>query len=104
MGDVKNLSPDHYTATAIEPIAVIEAWKLNFLLGNAIKYIARADHKGQRQDDLMKAANYLYRAATGRWLPDACEHTRAVTVDLKGALEELRRTSPELFKSEGGET
>jgi len=63
------IDPDHYTRTAIEPIDVIEAWDLGFHLGNSVKYIARADHKGTRRDDLIKAANYAYRAATGRWLP-----------------------------------
>ena len=32
---------------------------LNFHLGNAIKYICRADHKGSRRDDLRKAIHYL---------------------------------------------
>lgn len=30
----------------IEVIDAIEEWKLGFSLGNAIKYIARAEHKG----------------------------------------------------------
>jgi hypothetical protein len=63
------IDPDHYTVTKIEPIDVIEEWKLGFNLGNAIKYIARADHKGSRDQDLIKAANYIYREATGKWLP-----------------------------------
>lgn len=63
------IDPQHYTATKIEPIDVIEAWGLGFCLANAVKYIARADRKGSRNEDLLKAANYLYRAATGKWLP-----------------------------------
>lgn len=63
------IDPSHYTATTIEPIAVIEAWELGFNLGNAIKYIARAEWKGSRREDLIKAANYAYREATGKWLP-----------------------------------
>jgi hypothetical protein len=53
--------PPHYTYSAIEPIDVIEAWNLNFRLGNALKYIARADDKGDRLNDLRKAAWYLHR-------------------------------------------
>jgi len=53
--------PAHYTHGAVEPISVIESWGLNFHLGNVVKYIARADHKGSRLDDLRKAAWYLER-------------------------------------------
>lgn len=63
------IDPGHYTRTAIEPISVIEAWRLGFNLGNAVKYIARAGYKGDRRDDLLKAANYCYREAAGLWLP-----------------------------------
>jgi len=53
--------PPHYTHGGIEAIDVIEAWRLGFALGNAVKYIARADHKGSRLDDLKKARWYLER-------------------------------------------
>lgn len=53
--------PPHYTATAVEPIDVIEAWELGFHLGNAVKYIARHAHKGSAIDDLRKARWYLDR-------------------------------------------
>ena len=54
--------PKHYTFGKIEVIDVIEDWKLGFCLGNAVKYIARADHKGTRLQDLKKAKWYLDRA------------------------------------------
>jgi len=53
--------PPHYTHGGIETIDVIEAWGLSFCLGNVIKYISRANHKGSRLDDLKKAAWYLKR-------------------------------------------
>jgi hypothetical protein len=53
--------PPHYTTGTIEPIAVIEDWNLGFHLGNTLKYIARADHKGSPVTDLEKAAWYLQR-------------------------------------------
>jgi hypothetical protein len=52
-------SPKHYNTGDIEVIDAIEDWKLGFNLGNAIKYIARADHKGNREQDLKKAQYYL---------------------------------------------
>lgn len=48
---------------------MIEAWNLGFKLGSAVKYIARAELTGTRRKDLIKAANYCYRDATGKWLP-----------------------------------
>lgn len=53
--------PPHYTHATIEPIDVIESWALGFHLGNAVKYIARADHKGSRLDDLRKSRWYIDR-------------------------------------------
>ena len=51
--------PAHYTQSKIEPIDVIVAWKLGFHLGNCIKYVARAEHKGTLVQDLKKARWYL---------------------------------------------
>ena len=54
--------PDHYRRdTGHEAIDVIEAWGLGFSLGNAVKYIARAGHKGDAVEDLEKARWYLDR-------------------------------------------
>ena len=54
-------SPPHYTTGGIETIDFIEAKKLNYNLGNVVKYITRADHKGNRVEDLRKAKWYLER-------------------------------------------
>lgn len=53
--------PDHYNQGNIEVIDVIEDWNLGFHLGNAIKYIARAEHKDNTKQDLEKAKWYLQR-------------------------------------------
>lgn len=53
--------PTHYTDGGIETIDFIEAKKLGFNLGNAIKYISRAGKKGNRLQDLQKAQWYLAR-------------------------------------------
>ena len=53
--------PAHYNTGKFEVIDVIEDWKLNFNLGNVVKYISRADHKGKALEDLKKAAWYLQR-------------------------------------------
>jgi hypothetical protein len=55
--------PHHYNAHAsgIEAITLCEM--LSFNLGNALKYMMRADHKGKRAEDRAKAAWYLRREA-----------------------------------------
>lgn len=53
--------PPHYKVGGIETIDFIEAKGLNYHLGNVVKYVARADHKGDRIENLMKAQWYLTR-------------------------------------------
>ena len=53
--------PRHYTFGSIEVIDAIEAWELGFHLGNVVKYVARAAHKGRYVEDLRKARWYLDR-------------------------------------------
>lgn len=53
--------PPHYKTGGIETIDFIEAKDLNYRLGNVIKYITRAEHKGNRMEDLQKALWYLQR-------------------------------------------
>jgi hypothetical protein len=53
--------PKHYNShpSGIECIQVAE--HMSFNLGNAIKYIWRADEKGNALEDLKKAAWYVQR-------------------------------------------
>jgi hypothetical protein len=53
--------PPHYKRGGIETIDVVEAWGLGYRLGNAVKYISRAGHKGHALEDLKKARWYLDR-------------------------------------------
>ena len=53
--------PAHYTVGGIETIDFIEAKKLGYNLGNVVKYLTRADHKGNKLEDLRKAQWYLTR-------------------------------------------
>lgn len=58
-------NPDHYGGfdNIYEAIKVIEAWELDFCLGNVIKYISRAGKKDPNKvvEDLKKAKWYLDR-------------------------------------------
>lgn len=51
--------PEHYNKhpSGIECLDVVQHF--NFNMGNAIKYIWRADYKGKPIEDLEKAASYI---------------------------------------------
>lgn len=53
------ITPPHYNEDTIDALAVIDAWKLDFRLGNVVKYIQRHTKKGTPLQDLKKAAQYL---------------------------------------------
>jgi hypothetical protein len=55
--------PKHYGGAdnPYEAIKVLEAWTLNFNLGNVLKYLSRAGKKGDVLEDLKKARWYLDR-------------------------------------------
>lgn len=58
--------PPHYTAhpSGVECITITE--HMGFNLGNAVKYIWRADEKNNDLEDLRKAAWYLDREISKR--------------------------------------
>ena len=53
--------PKHYGGedNPLEVIKIINHYDLNFELGNVLKYVLRADKKGNRKQDLQKALWYL---------------------------------------------
>ena len=62
MSDAVN-HPSHYTDGNIEVIEYIEDKKLDYCLGNAVKYISRAGKKDPAKEieDLRKADWYIQR-------------------------------------------
>lgn len=83
------IDPPPYTAATIEPIDVIESWGLGFNCGNAIKYMARAGLKDDRERDLEKALNYLHRELTGRWLPPNWREVTCPPTDIEIAVQQI---------------
>lgn len=55
-------NPPHYTVGGISTYDFIVAKKLSYELGNVVKYVSRADYKGNRLQDLQKALWYLNAA------------------------------------------
>lgn len=101
--------PNHYVSgRKYEPKDVIRDWGLNFNLGNAVKYVARAGRKDDIIQDLRKAQEYIQfeidaielERETGSRCPiDAIEeHTLKVTLELPEdaiVIEVPAGTSPE---------
>lgn len=69
-------SPAHYQAGGFEVIDIIEAFGLNYRLGNVVKYVLRAGKKGDALSCLKKARWYLEREITQR---EQGETTQEVT-------------------------
>lgn len=74
---VETIMVKHYNTSEIETIDFIEQVikdyppEKAFHIGNAIKYLARAPHKGSTDDDLYKAENYIHRVRTGKWMHES---------------------------------
>lgn len=57
-------NPSHYRWLPVEAIEITELF--NFCMGNALKYILRADYKGKPVEDIRKAIWYLERELANR--------------------------------------
>lgn len=55
----REIRPDYYKSEGIEVFDVIDAFDLDFFLGNVTKYVCRAGKKGNMLEDLIKARTYL---------------------------------------------
>lgn len=85
--------PPHYKKhpSGIECIQITE--HMNFCLGNAVKYIWRADHKDDALEDLQKAAWYINREIarrTGGFITVKSLRPEQIT-ELEKSLTESRR-------------
>ena len=65
--------PVYYTRGTIETWDFISDWRLDFLRGNAIKYLVRAGHKDALEQDLRKALEYLKKLVTNTTYPRETE-------------------------------
>lgn len=80
-GQGSTTTPSHYKGNGVEAIQVIEAFDLNFHLGNVVKYVLRADRKGNSPvEDLRKAQWYLEREISRR-TPRVPQGTAEVAIE-----------------------
>jgi hypothetical protein len=85
--------PEHYCFSKFEPKDVIREWGLNFNLGSAVKYIARAGRKDDIVQDLKKAREFL------GFEIEALEADRGLTEDEQKELEEITKKNAEISKA-----
>lgn len=91
MTDNVNHPPHYCDGRKYEPVEVILDWELDFLLGNAVKYISRTGRKGSDEDaieDLEKAVWYIQKridVLRGKWKrPEPDPDRICVVSDSKG--------------------
>lgn len=85
--------PSHYTdGRKYEPKDVIRDWKLNFNLGSAVKYVARAGRKDDIIQDLKKAQEFIQfeiDAIEAERKKEAKEKVTVVRVPISITLQEI---------------
>jgi Zn finger protein HypA/HybF involved in hydrogenase expression len=81
--------PAHYCFSDLQPWDVIDAWGVDYYLGNVLKYICRAGRKSpDRLVDLNKALHYLQKEVelAEKVLAESCAFSRTQESDEMGAL------------------
>lgn len=86
------IRPDYYKSGGLEAFDVIDAFNLDFNLGNAFKYIARAGKKGDKVEDLRKAVTYLNREIEK-------EDKKRIDEEFRRKIEKME-TAPIMMKKE----
>lgn len=92
--------PEHYTAGGMETWDVIAEWRLDYFIGNAVKYISRAGRKAgvDAAQDLRKAIAYLDKRMAlirdgyeivhpNEWVGFAAVHDYSAAKDLDSTIE-----------------
>ena len=95
MADTTNdTGPEYYRRGSIPVWSFIRDQELNFHLGNAIKYICRADHKYDDIEDLSKAIHYLSNEIefrTGKRVQELVQRDRLEDAQLTEYAKEFDR-------------
>ncbi len=98
MADLIN-HPPHYTShpSGIECIQITE--HMGFNLGNALKYIWRADEKGAALDDLRKAAWYVQREIEKRLRATGGDHLLGYRVHIDDSQYVLHPSEVDIIRA-----
>ena len=97
MGNDVIKHPSHYTeGRKYEPKDVIRDWGLNFNLGSAVKYVARAGRKDDIVQDLKKAQEFIQfeiDAIEAERKKEAKEEVTVIRVPISITLQDIENIS-----------
>ena len=104
--------PDYYKRGKAQVWDFIRDNDLNFHLGNAVKYIARAGYKDSKKEDLIKAIHYLENelehtinaTAAGQGIPEGIPSANLEDRIPKVGTEGLDRRRVQRISGSGGFT
>jgi hypothetical protein len=82
--------PKHYTDTGIEHSDVVEAWNMDYFIGNCTKYLCRWEKKANPVQDLKKAAWYLARKIAHLEFPGLNTRESIRIVEVRKELEFIK--------------
>ena len=93
-------SPKHYTeGRKFEPKDVIRDWGLNFNLGSALKYIARAGRKDDIVQDLRKAQEYIDFEIQAIEAERKVQEPKKKTISKQDCIERMLKGMPTFMRS-----
>lgn len=94
-------SPKHYTeGRKFEPKDVIRDWGLNFNLGSALKYIARAGRKDDIVQDLRKAQEYIDFEIQAIEAERKAREPKKRTINKQDLIERMLKDMPPFMRAE----
>ena len=94
-------SPKHYTeGRKFEPKDVIRDWGLNFNLGSALKYIARAGRKDDIVQDLRKAQEYIDFEIQAIEAERKSQEPKKRTINKQDLIERMLKDMPPFMRAD----
>ena len=93
------INPEHYNRLDPQPKNVIRSWGLNFNLGNAVKYVARAGHKDDIVQDLKKAQEYIQFEIDAIEEERKAQEPKKKTISKQDCIESMLKGMPTFMRS-----
>ena len=94
------INPEHYNRLDPQPKDIIRAWGLNFNLGNAVKYVARAGHKDDIVQDLKKAQEYIQFEIDAIEAQRKAQEPKKRTIDKQDLIERMLKDMPPFMRAD----
>lgn len=94
------INPEHYNRLDPQPKDIIRAWGLNFNLGNAVKYVARAGHKDDIVQDLKKAQEYIQFEIDAIEAERKAQEPKKRTINKQDLIERMLKDMPPFMRAD----